>query len=128
MAGLKLLPESKDPNPGPIDPLSIVLVLAAMTSLVWSIKSVAVHGFTTTVTATVLLALVAGTWFVRRQLNRATPMLDVRLFANPVFSVSLVHNERHDIQRSSTDIDQCVQTTLTLSRLNIAGNLSDELR
>ena len=92
VAGLKLLPESKDPNPGPIDPLSIVLVLAAMTSLVWSIKSVAVHGFTTTVTATVLLALVAGTWFVRRQLNRATPMLDVRLFANPVFSGSVAAN------------------------------------
>ena len=92
VAGLKLLPESKDPNPGPIDPLSIVLVLAAMTALVWSIKSVAVHGFTTTVTATVLLALVAGTWFVRRQLNRATPMLDVRLFANPVFSGSVAAN------------------------------------
>lgn len=92
VAGLKLLPESKDPNPGPIDPLSIVLVLAAMTSLVWSIKSVAVHGFTTTVTATVLLAIVAGTWFVRRQLNRATPMLDVRLFANPVFSGSVAAN------------------------------------
>lgn len=92
VAGLKLLPESKDPNPGPIDPLSIVLVLAGMTSLVWSIKSVAVHGFTTTVTATVLLAIVAGTWFVRRQLNRATPMLDVRLFANPVFSGSVAAN------------------------------------
>lgn len=92
VAGLKLLPESKDPNPGPIDPLSIVLVLAAMTALVWSIKSVAVHGFTTTVTATVMLALVAGTWFVRRQLNRATPMLDVRLFANPVFSGSVAAN------------------------------------
>ena len=92
VAGLKLLPESKDPNPGPIDPLSIVLVLAAMTALVWSIKSVAVHGFTTTVTATLLLALVAGTWFVRRQLNRATPMLDVRLFANPVFSGSVAAN------------------------------------
>lgn len=92
VAGLKLLPESKDPNPGPIDPLSIVLVLAAMTALVWSIKSVAVHGFTTTVTATLLLAIVAGTWFVRRQLNRATPMLDVRLFANPVFSGSVAAN------------------------------------
>ena len=92
VAGLKLLPESKDPNPGPIDPLSIVLVLAAMTALVWSIKSVAVHGFTTAVTATVMLALVAGTWFVRRQLNRATPMLDVRLFANPVFSGSVAAN------------------------------------
>lgn len=92
VAGLKVLPESKDPAPGPIDPLSIVLVLSAMTILVWGIKSVAVYGFTQEVAVMLVIALVAGTWFVRRQLGRATPMLDVRLFTNPVFSGSVAAN------------------------------------
>lgn len=92
VAGLKVLPESKDPNPGPIDPASIVLVLTAMTSLVWGIKQVAVHGFTLPVAGLAVLALVAGTCFVRRQLGRETPMLDVRLFTNPVFSGSVAAN------------------------------------
>ncbi|WP_331715433.1 MFS transporter [Tessaracoccus coleopterorum] len=92
VAGLKLLPESRDPNPGPIDPLSILAILTAMTALVWSIKSVAIYGFSLPVVAAVAVALLAGTWFVRRQLGRANPMLDVRLFTNPVFSGSVAAN------------------------------------
>ena len=92
IAGLIVLPESKDPNPGAVDVLSTLLVLIAMASLVWSIKSVTVYGFAPEVIATLVLSLVAGTWFVRRQLNRANPMLDVRLFANPTFSGAVSAN------------------------------------
>ena len=92
IGGLKLLPESRDPNPGPIDALSTLLVLTAMTSLVWSIKSVAIYGPSLPVAAAFGLALAAGIWFVRRQLGQPVPMLDVRLFANPVFSGSVAAN------------------------------------
>lgn len=92
IAGPKLIPESRDPNPGPIDPLSIALVLAAMTALVWSIKSVALYGLSAQVAVMLVVALATGIWFVRRQLSRPNPMLDVRLFANPVFSGSVAAN------------------------------------
>ncbi|GAA3860817.1 MFS transporter [Tessaracoccus defluvii] len=92
LAGPRLLPESRDPHPGPIDPVSIVLVLVAMTALVWSIKSVAIYGASLPVASAFVVALAAGTWFVRRQLGRDNPMLDVRLFGNPVFSGSVAAN------------------------------------
>ncbi len=92
IGGLKLLPESRDPNPGPIDALSTLLVLTAMTSLVWSIKSVAIYGPSLPVAAAFGLALATGIWFVRRQLAQPVPMLDVRLFTNPVFSGSVAAN------------------------------------
>lgn len=92
VAGLKLLPESRDPNPGPIDPASIIAILVAMVTLVWSIKSVAIYGASWPVLVAVACAIVSGTWFVRRQLSRANPMLDVRLFTNPVFSGSVAAN------------------------------------
>ncbi|QIK71993.1 MFS transporter [Propioniciclava coleopterorum] len=92
IAGLLVLPESRDPQPGAIDPLSTLLVLAAMSTLVWSIKSVTVYGATPEVMATLAASLVTGVWFVHRQLHRANPMLDVRLFANPTFSGAVSAN------------------------------------
>lgn len=79
-------------QPGAIDPLSTLLVLAAMSTLVWSIKSVTVYGATPEVMATLAASVVTGVWFVHRQLHRANPMLDVRLFANPTFSGAVSAN------------------------------------
>src|SRR5690349_2683282 len=39
--GPKLIPESRDPNPGPMDPVSVVLSFVAMLPLVWAIKTTA---------------------------------------------------------------------------------------
>jgi DHA2 family multidrug resistance protein-like MFS transporter len=44
IAGLLVLPESKDPNPGRVDVLSTILILVTMVALVWGIKSIAVYG------------------------------------------------------------------------------------
>ena len=86
IAGLLVLPESKDPNPGKIDALSTVLILITMVALVWGIKSVAVYGPGVDLAVSLVIALGVGFWFVRRQLSHDNPMLDVRLFTNPVFS------------------------------------------
>ena len=40
-----LVPESRDPRPGRIDPLSIALSMLTMVPIVYAIKEVAVHGF-----------------------------------------------------------------------------------
>ncbi|WP_258059800.1 MULTISPECIES: MFS transporter [Arthrobacter] len=86
-----LLPESKDPSPGAVDAPGVVLVMGAMLSITYGIKSFAsdgaAHGL-----PFILLGLVLGTLFVRRQLSREKPMLDVRLFRNPVFTGSISAN------------------------------------
>lgn len=90
--GPVLVPESRDPRPGPVDPASIVLVMATMVPLVWAIKTVAHGGVSIPVVLAAGLGLLAGVAFVRRQLMRETPMLDVRLFTVPAFSASILAN------------------------------------
>lgn len=89
VGGVLLLPEHRDPEPGPWDLPSVVLSMVGMIGVVYAIK----EGFTSlseglggdVVVAGVLgaAALVA---FVRRQLRLPHPLIDVRLFANPRFS------------------------------------------
>ncbi|WP_422110505.1 MFS transporter [Cellulosimicrobium arenosum] len=86
------VPESRDPAPGRIDPLSIVLVMATMTPVVYGIKSLAKDGMSVLGVAGVVVGLVAGTSFVRRQLRRPDPMLDVRLFTRRAFSGAVLVN------------------------------------
>ncbi|MCK0117733.1 MFS transporter [Isoptericola sp. S6320L] len=87
-----VLPESKDPEPGPLDLVSVALALVTMTPLVWSIKEIAADGVTLAALAAAAVGLASGTAFVRRQLRRPVPMLDVRLFRVPAFSGGVVVN------------------------------------
>lgn len=91
-AALLLLPESRDPNPGRIDPLSIVLSMLTLTPLVFAIKHGMSEGLDWLLLAAVIVALAAGFLFVRRQLASENPMLDVRLFANAVFTSAVTAN------------------------------------
>ncbi|RUQ97626.1 MFS transporter [Labedella endophytica] len=81
-----LVPESRDPAPGPIDPISIVLSLTTMLPIVYAIKSVASHGFAVDSVVGVVIGLASGFAFVRRQLRASTPMLDMSLFRRGSFS------------------------------------------
>ncbi len=91
-SALATLPESRDPEPGPFDPLSIVLSLAAMVPLVFAIKHGASAGLDDTTLAALALGIGAGWLFLRRQHRSASPMLDLTLFRNPVFSGALAAN------------------------------------
>lgn len=90
--GPLFIPESRDPAPGPIDVISIGLSLLALAPLVYAIKSVAKEGLTLTTGLLALVGVVAGVLFVRRQLRRDSPMLDVRLFRNGAFTGSVLAN------------------------------------
>ncbi|MDN3480617.1 MFS transporter [Arthrobacter sp. APC 3897] len=87
-----LVPESRDPNPGPVDVWSLLLVMATMFPVVYGIKEIAVAGVGTQSLVPIAVGLVFGVLFVRRQLRRIHPMLDVRLFRNPTFSGSIGAN------------------------------------
>ncbi|MCA5893750.1 MFS transporter [Isoptericola sp. NEAU-Y5] len=86
------VPESRDPEPGRLDPLSVVLVMGAMVPVVYGIKSLAADGVTALTLAVMAAGVGAGVAFVRRQLRRPDPMLDVRLFAVPAFTGSVLVN------------------------------------
>ncbi|GAA2019005.1 MFS transporter [Pseudokineococcus marinus] len=92
VAGPRLLPESRESAPGPVDLLSVVLSLTTMLPLVYAVKGAAEHGLTDVVVASALLGAASGVLFVRRQLRRARPLLDLSLFRVPVFSASVAAN------------------------------------
>ena len=90
------VPESKDPNPSPVDPLSILLIMVGMTGITYGLTHTSENGFDAVAISTILGGLVFIVLFVLRQLNREKndiqPMLDVRLFRNPVFTGAIAAN------------------------------------
>ncbi|GAB1330669.1 MFS transporter [Streptomyces sennicomposti] len=86
LVGVRLLPESRNPDPGPWDLVSVLLSLVGVIGVVYAIKEAAAHGVTGAVLGTGLLGAAALYWFVHRQLTLPAPLLDVRLFRNRGFS------------------------------------------
>ena len=87
-----VITESRDPSPGRVDLLGIALSMLTLGGTAWAIKHVAVEGLDALAVAVALASVLAGWGFVRRMLARPNPMLDVRLFAVPVFSGALAVN------------------------------------
>ncbi|WP_433548504.1 MFS transporter [Streptomyces sp. CA-294286] len=86
VVGIKLLPESKNPRPGPWDLLSVALSLVGMVAVVYAVKEAAVHGFRWDIAAAAVVGVAALYWFVRRQRTLPSPLLDMRLFQHRGFS------------------------------------------
>lgn len=86
------VPKSKDPNPGPISILNVILSMAALTPLVLAIKSFSVDGVGWVPVVSLLVSVMAGTWFGYRQLHSENPMLDLRLFTYAPFTGSVLAN------------------------------------
>ncbi|MEU6367717.1 MFS transporter [Streptomyces sp. NPDC046931] len=86
LVGIRTLPESRNPDPGPWDLISVVLSLVGMVGVVYAVKEAAAHGLTWPVTATGVLGAAALAGFVRRQLSLPVPLLDMRLFSRRGFS------------------------------------------
>ncbi|GGZ40582.1 MFS transporter [Streptomyces inusitatus] len=86
LVGIKLLPESRNPDPGPWDLISVALSLIGMVAVVYAIKETAVHGPSLASAGSAVIGISALIWFVRRQLTLPSPLLNVRLFHNRGFS------------------------------------------
>jgi DHA2 family multidrug resistance protein-like MFS transporter len=87
--GPLLLSEYRDPSPGRLDVPSAILSLAAVLSAIYGLKRFAQDGTSWIAVVAVLAGLVLGTLFVRRQHRLRDPLIDLRLFRAPAFSVSL---------------------------------------
>ncbi|MER7571979.1 MFS transporter [Streptomyces sp. NPDC126514] len=86
LVGIRMLPESRNPNPGPWDLASVLLSLVGMVGVVYAVKEAAAHGPAWDSLAVGLLGAAALYGFVRRQLTLPAPLLDMRLFRNRGFS------------------------------------------
>ncbi|MET0725025.1 MAG: MFS transporter [Leifsonia sp.] len=87
-----LVPESRDPAPGRIDLVSVALSLVTMVPVVYGIKNFAEHGLDLVSVGSILLGLLAGWLFVRRQNRVETPMIDMALFRRGAFSGAILVN------------------------------------
>jgi DHA2 family multidrug resistance protein-like MFS transporter len=84
-----LLPEFGNPGQGRIDLSSVVLSTGSIIAVVYGLKEIAKDGVHVTPLAVMIIGLVAGYTFARRQLRLTEPLLDLRLFRLAGFSVSL---------------------------------------
>ncbi|WP_419665614.1 MFS transporter [Streptomyces sp. 2-1] len=93
VAGFLILPESRDPSPGRLDPLSVVLSVGGLIAVVYAIKEAAKDGVAQVgVGVTALVGVVALTVFVKRQTRLSHPLIDVRLFRRIAFSGAISTN------------------------------------
>lgn len=93
LVGPRLLPEYRNPQAGRLDPASVALSLGAILPVVYGLKELARGGWQPLPVAAMVVGLVVGVVFVRRQHTLAAagvdPLLDLRLFANRAFSTTL---------------------------------------
>lgn len=88
VAGIKLVPDSRDPNPGRFDVPGALLSIAALVSLIYAIIEAPDRGWLDPLTLGAFgTSLVLGAAFVAWELRSAAPMLDLSLFRNRRFSI-----------------------------------------
>ncbi|HWD45132.1 MAG TPA: MFS transporter [Actinomycetota bacterium] len=90
--GPRVLPEYKDLEAGRLDLLSAAMSLVAVLAVVFGLKLSAQDGFSGLAGGAILVGLVVGLLFARRQLTLADPMIDLRLFQSTAFNASLATN------------------------------------
>jgi len=87
--GPVLLPEFRDPNAGRLDVFSAALSLAAVLLVIYGLKRIAEDGLGAVPALSIAAGVAIGVAFVRRQRTLADPLIDLRLFRAPAFTVSL---------------------------------------
>ncbi|MGQ0776096.1 MAG: MFS transporter [Pseudonocardiales bacterium] len=87
--GPVLLPEYRDRQAGRLDLPSAAMALTAVLGVIYGLKQVAENGLAVLPVLAIVAGLVVGVVFVRRQRKLATPLIDLGLFGERTFSISL---------------------------------------
>jgi EmrB/QacA subfamily drug resistance transporter len=87
VAGWHLVPKSKDPEQGKLDPVGAALSIVGITSLVYGLIEAPSRGWGDSFTiGAFVLGIAVLAVFVAWELRQSEPMLDIRYFRNPAFS------------------------------------------
>ena len=92
LLGPRLLPEYRDRNAGRLDLVSAGMSLTTVLAVVFGLKLIAQDGLGWLAVVAVLVGLIAGVGFVRRQRHMLEPMIDLGLFRIRAFTASLATN------------------------------------
>ena len=87
-----LLPEFKTAVKGRFDLFSSLLSLAAVLPVIWGIKEMAAHGVAALPVVSIVVGLLVGLAFLRRQRIAEHPMIELPMFRNRAFSGALAAN------------------------------------
>lgn len=87
-----VLPESRNPSPGPFDVLSAALSIVGILPLVYGLKVIGTEGVSLPPVTALLVGAGLLALFVLRQRRLVEPLLDVTLFANRTFTVAVLTN------------------------------------
>jgi len=90
--GPRLLPESRDPDPGPLDLVSAALSLVAVLAVIYGLKQLAQDGLGWPPALCIAAGLAIGAAFVHRQARLADPLIDLSLFRIRAFDAALATN------------------------------------
>ena len=125
LVGPSVLPEFRDPAAGRPDLHSGLLSIGAILTVIYGLKQVVQDGLTALPALSILVGVVLAASFIRRQQSLADPMVDLTLFRNRAFNLSLASNVLNVFVSFGTFIlvSQYLQLVLGLASLQ-AGLLS----
>jgi EmrB/QacA subfamily drug resistance transporter len=87
VGGYFLVPKSKDPEQGALDPVGAILSIVGVSTLVYALIEAPAKGWAAPITlGAFVIAAVVLALFVAWELHVDEPMLDIRFFRNPSFS------------------------------------------
>jgi EmrB/QacA subfamily drug resistance transporter len=93
IAGLFVLPESRNPRPGRLDVPSVPLSIAGVLGVVYAVTEAGHSGLMhARIGVGLAIGVVGLAAFAWRQVRLPEPLIDIRLFANPAFSGSIGAN------------------------------------
>ncbi|CCK27266.1 transmembrane efflux protein [Streptomyces davaonensis JCM 4913] len=122
LLGPVLLPESKNPEPGRFDLLSIPLSMAAVLPVIYGLKEIPSEGWNVRYVVSITVGLLFATLFVHRQRTAAAPMISPALFRGRGFAPSVALNlvSAFGIMGSAYFTTQYLQSVLDKSALEAA--------
>jgi EmrB/QacA subfamily drug resistance transporter len=87
--GFFLVPESKDPTHGALDPVGALLSIGALGAILWAVIEAPSHGWgAPEIVAGFVIGVVLLGAFFAWEINSRHPMLDIHFFSNPRFSAA----------------------------------------